>query len=222
MKRLRFNFLIPVLFAAVTNITASTHSWAQAPVVWTDFVNTTISGTTLLKTAAFGWNAGAASVAKLGVGENGWVEYKVEEIGEKMLGLSSVNLNEDFTTIEYGLFSYYSTIKIIENGITKVSNLTYNVGDTLRIERLNNVIYYKRNGSIIYTSTQASTSELLVDVSLKRPTAKMSDVYFKKSINGDVNDHTEYQALKALYESTDGANWTNNTGWPTAGNCNGR
>ncbi|MCF6361068.1 MAG: hypothetical protein L3J29_09950, partial [Cyclobacteriaceae bacterium] len=33
-----------------------------------------------------------------------------------------------------------------------------------------------------------------------------------------VADHTEFLALKALYESTNGANWTNNTGWPTAGN----
>ncbi len=34
---------------------------------------------------------------------------------------------------------------------------------------------------------------------------------------GSVPDHQEFLALKALYDNTDGANWTNNTGWPTAG-----
>ena len=40
----------------------------------------------------------------------------------------------------------------------------------------------------------------------------------QKIANGNVPDEIEFQALKALYESTDGPNWTNNTGWPSAGN----
>ncbi len=39
----------------------------------------------------------------------------------------------------------------------------------------------------------------------------------QKITNGNAPDEIEFQALKALYESTDGANWTNNTGWPSPG-----
>ena len=33
-----------------------------------------------------------------------------------------------------------------------------------------------------------------------------------------VNDQQEFNALKALWDRTNGSTWTNNTGWPTAGN----
>ena len=36
--------------------------------------------------------------------------------------------------------------------------------------------------------------------------------------NNQVPDIDEFNALKALWESTNGASWTNKTGWPTAGN----
>lgn len=40
----------------------------------------------------------------------------------------------------------------------------------------------------------------------------------KQSPLGLIDDALEFAALKALYDSLDGTNWANKTGWPTAGN----
>ncbi|TRX56136.1 hypothetical protein FNH22_17310 [Fulvivirga sp. M361] len=40
-------------------------------------------------------------------------------------------------------------------------------------------------------------------------------VGYSASVEGNLPDHLELQALRDLYEGTNGANWTNNTGWPT-------
>jgi len=64
MRQLRFNFsVLLVIYLAIP-----TCSWAQLPVVWADLVGVSVNGAVLSKNTTTGWNAGAASMAKLGIG----------------------------------------------------------------------------------------------------------------------------------------------------------
>jgi hypothetical protein len=72
---------------------------ASQPINWTDLVGVSASGGTLTKTAAAGWNAGAASLQSIPA--NGAVEFTANSIAEqRMLGLSNINADASFSTIK--------------------------------------------------------------------------------------------------------------------------
>ena len=59
---------------------------------------------------------------------------------------------------------------------------TYQSGDELGVERVGTTIYYKKNGTTIYTSGTASNGDLLVDAAIYTTGGTIADVM----ISGDM------------------------------------
>jgi hypothetical protein len=157
-------------------------------------VGVSVSGNTLTKTAPTGWgNAGAASQNVLSASTDGWVEMTAQETNTfRMFGLSSSNVNADYTTIEFAIFIYTSgNVQIYENGNNKGNFGTYANGDIMRVERVGTTIYYKKNGTTFYTSLTSSNSQLIADVSLNQTGATIANA--KASFNIPGGTITDWQ-----------------------------
>lgn len=194
-------------------------------VVWTDLVGVSVNGNTITKTAASGWgNAGGASVNQLPAGIDGWTEMTVpvsQTTGSIIFGLSDTNPNADYASIDYAIYPSLVSqgVYVFENGTTK-TNVPYAAGDVFRVERIGTSVYYKKNGTTFYTSTIPSTSALIVDAAINNSGHVISNAkasFWIPPAQGLAPDIWEFAALKELYDSLGGANWTNKSGWPASG-----
>ena len=82
---------------------------------WTNLVGASATGSTLTKTAATGWNAGAASTRAL-VSGDGFLEFTATETTTtRMVGLSRDNSSADWTDIDFGLYLHSNgTVYVVE------------------------------------------------------------------------------------------------------------
>lgn len=135
-------------------------------VSWTDAVVVSVDGNSITKTAAGGWISGAASVGTFG--EDGGVDFTVPSITmHSMCGLSYKNTDASNSTIDYALNPMSDgKVQVFEKGVSKGIFGSYQPHDRFRVERIGSMVYYKRNGIVIYTSTVPSVGKLLVDSSL--------------------------------------------------------
>jgi len=171
--------------------TKTTHEGIKGqPVQWTDLVGVELGGeNTLTKIDGNGWgNAGAASLNKLPANSNGWVQF-IEQNGttvnnRKMIGLSVINEDAHYNTIDYALHIASSGLVIVwKNGSNIFSKNGYSSGDVFRIERDNSSIIFKQNGTILTTVSCDPSEELIVDASIYHQGASLNDV--KVSFNSD-------------------------------------
>ena len=87
------------------------------------------------------------------VSNNGYMQTILEETNEaRMIGLSSTDVNANYTSIQY---CFYTTnagaLQIYESGTSRGAFGTYTTGDTLKIAVENNVVkYYKKRNSSIH------------------------------------------------------------------------
>jgi hypothetical protein len=136
-----------------------------------------MSGSTLTKTAGGGWgNAGAISTKSLASGDGG-VEFFVTETNTyRMLGLSNGDSNYSYEDIDFALYlQENATVQVYEKGVRRGTFGTYAVGDRLQVAVASGVVTYHRNGTLLYTSSQAPTYPLLVDTALFTTNATLQD-----------------------------------------------
>lgn len=190
-------------------------------IVWTDLVGVSVNGNTITKTAAGGWgNGGAASVNTLPANVDGWVEYTLDtQNGRRTFGLSDVNTDADYTTVDYGWYTNSTSVYVHINGVNQ-SNQIGQIGDKLRVERVGSSIYFKRNGATVYTVVSGYTGAMIADASINETGYKINNAkasFWIPASQGLVPDAIEFAALKEFYDSLGGAAWTNKTNWPSAG-----
>ena len=152
---------------------------------WVDQLGVSVNGATVTKTAATGWgNAGAASLITFD--KNAGMEFTVNETNTvRICGLSSKNQDANYTTIDYAIYPYSNgTLYVYEKGVSKGSFGTYQTGDKLRVERSGNTIFYKRNNTLLYTSTVPSSGVLVPDCAFYTSGAKITDGKIKGLIVG--------------------------------------
>ena len=148
---------------------------AGMPVAWTDRVGVTVDGSTLTKAAVDGWgNSGAASVQT--ISGDGAVEYvALASNSNYVLGLSSINTDANYNTIDYAIFtSWEGILYVYEHGVYRGVFGGYQIGDILWVERVGSTVVYKKNGVVFYTSTVPSTGELIADVALEDVSASIA------------------------------------------------
>lgn len=111
------------------------------------------------------WDGGISSVETFA--GDGYVEQIAQtNVTDHMFGLSDVDTNVDFATIDYAIFARSNaTVEVYENGVVRGAFGAYAVGDILRVERVGTTITYKKNGNVFYTSGVASAVPLLADFS---------------------------------------------------------
>lgn len=148
-------------------------------IIFRDVVNAVTAGTTITKNAGgSSWNAGGAS--QNGFLTDGKVEFKFSQSNlHAMGGLSFRNNDVNYNTISYGITgSADGLIRIYENGTQKgTTHGSYLSTDLFSIERIGTVVYYKQNGSTIYTSLVASIpGKLYFDCSIYSDTAAINSI----------------------------------------------
>lgn len=179
-------------------------------VAWANVTGVTATGNDLTKTAAQGWgNAGACSSFGLATGVEGYAEFTLgASPGYAMFGLSNGDTDLGYADIDYGFYTYppNGRLYIYENGTYRANPASYSAGDILRVSVDADVITYRRNGTVIYTSSITPTYPLRVDTSLYSNGATVADAV----IAGDLVD-----LFPVVPESVA---WTNATGVTATGN----
>jgi RHS repeat-associated protein len=145
------------------------------PVTWASIVSAQVQGDVITGTNSTAWTGGAVSSQTLAAGADGWMEMKViQTLPIFAVGLSDVNTNNNYNTIDYALYVNGTTVRPYENGTAKGLAVSVYPGDILRVERVAGTVYYKRNSSVIYTSLTASNTLLMADASFNTSGAKFS------------------------------------------------
>ena len=138
----------------------------------------------LVKTTNTDWgNAGIDSSNILEAGKNGWVEATLEETHtHRTLGFSVVSraANSSLTEIDYGMYVRGDgTLSVVErtggNRWITISD-SYQKGDVIRVERIDNKIYYKQNGEVIHTSKLTSNEDLRLDAALYQKGSTLKNI----------------------------------------------
>lgn len=158
--------------------TKTTH--VKANVLWKDAVAVTLVDNNVTNSSASpGWGySGVASIQQLNAGQDGWVEVTVGTGNAWVVGLSESNPDAQLSSINFGI-SVNNGLFTCENAATFsncVSRGTVASGDVLRVGRVGSAIKYYKNGTLIATSSQTSTSALMVDISMYAPSHSLYNV----------------------------------------------
>jgi len=136
-----------------------------APIEWTNAVGVTVSGNSLTKnTSTNGWGDSGASSVRTIAGD-GFVEFTAQETTTgRMLGLSTTDADQSYTSINYALaLGGDALVRVYENGTLRGTFGTYTTGDVFHVERVGTTVYYKQNSTTFYTSTVASSGDVIAD-----------------------------------------------------------
>ena len=170
----------------VTAAAGAAGGYAQ-PVSWTNTVGVSVSGNSLTKTAGSGWSAGAASTQVIAAGD-GYVEFSAPTTGDSMIGLSNGDPDQSYAGLDFAIHVDLGNASVWENGVNKGTVGSYQTGDRFRVTVENGVVKYRKNGTLLYTSTASPTYPLLVDTSLYMNGSTLTNVIISSgSAAGAIN-----------------------------------
>lgn len=153
---------------------------------WTNTVGVSVSGNNLTKTATTGWgNAGASSMQTIASGD-GYVEVTATQTTTaRIFGLAHTDANQGWTSIDFAFdLDNGGTIYIFESGNNRGTFGTYATGDKLRVAIESGIVKYKKNGTVLYTSSVTPTYPLLVDTALYSFGSVLSNVVLGPTSSG--------------------------------------
>lgn len=135
---------------------------------WKDLVGIEQIGTTLTKTDSSGWgNAGATSATQIECFENGWVEYRVDNLQNIFaFGLSNSNTDAGFESIEYAMMLDAGQLRVYNYGQLKGNFGPVALNDLVRIERMGNILFYTKNNIVLLNHQVDPIEHLLTDIAL--------------------------------------------------------
>ena len=97
-----------------------------------------------------------------------------------MIGLSDVNVDASYDSIDYALyFRPGASVEVYEGGAVRGSFGAYSAGDRFQVERQGPTIVYKKNDTIFFTSTIPSAGNLIVDAALYSAGSTATDVFVR-------------------------------------------
>ncbi len=158
-------------------------------VTFANIVNANAVGNSLVKTAGgSNWNAGARSVET--VTGDGFLEFTTgEKTRAKTAGLSSSSdasqtyLDPDFSI----LLGANGIAQVYEFGLAIAGTTTpYAANDVFRVEAVEHVVRYYRNGALFFTSSKLASSPLYVDTALFHVNATLDNVQLSNFVFKDV------------------------------------
>lgn len=144
---------------------------------WSDLtgLNNNTSGI-LTKTAASGFGNTVAVASKSIESGNGYIKViATETTTQRAFGLTFDNTsNGDYTLIDYAFFlDSTGQLKIYEDGVLVNSPGPYQAGDELVIDVTANVVRYKKNDIVLYTSLITARYPLAADVAFNEINATL-------------------------------------------------
>jgi hypothetical protein len=138
-----------------------------SPVSWTDVVNASTIGNSLMKAGGCGGcaDAGAISAQSIASGD-GYVEFTVPESGSlRFIGLSSGNGGTDPGEIRFALRLQGGNAEVRESGAYRLET-RFAANDLLRVAYVGGKVQYSKNGSVFYTSGARPVYPAIVDTTL--------------------------------------------------------
>jgi PKD repeat protein len=163
---------------------------APANLEWSNVVGLSISagnGTTSIQkvTESGNWDAGAFSRKGILSG-HGYVEFTATETSSlRMLGLSHVDHDQTAGDVEYALgLSVGGSLAVWERGHVKTL-ASYGAGDRLRVEVLNGIVRYRKNGVTLYATEVATSYPLYIDMSFATAAGQLTGLQL---LGSDLND----------------------------------
>src|SRR5262249_38082742 len=136
-------------------------------VAWTHAVGVSVSGNSLSKTAGDGWGNAGASSTKAILSGDGWAEITVSQMTYRMFGLNNGDGDQSYVDIDFAFFLRTDgTLEIYEKGTNRGAFGPYVAGDQLRVSVEAGLVRYRRNGILLYTSSDVPSYPLVVDTSL--------------------------------------------------------
>jgi len=146
---------------------------------WTSVIGANANGNNLTSTAAApGWDtAGAVSRAVIASGD-GYLQFTTMETNRgKAIGLSNGDTNQDITDIDFAfLAAANGSLYVFEGGTERTMVGSYTSSDVLKIEVAGNLVLYRKNAALVYTSFNPPTYPLLVDSALYHTGATLMNV----------------------------------------------
>ena len=144
--------------------------------VWTDAAGLSISGESLVKSGAAGWNAGAISTNTI-ESQDGYLEFTATETNtQRAVGLANLVNGVGLSDIQFAIqLNANGVVEVVEAGTSRGSFGGYVSGDRFRIELVNGVVRYYRNNIQLYTSLQTPTYPLRADSALNTPGATITN-----------------------------------------------
>lgn len=111
------------------------------------------------------FDAGARTVAEF-TGD-GFFTFSVEQATGIVCGLNTLDSGAEETEILYGFYLESGRVRIVERGVFKTAFVSYTpVTSVFRVERINGVVRYYKDGTLLYTSSVLSTGTVFLDCSL--------------------------------------------------------
>jgi RHS repeat-associated protein len=135
---------------------------SETNVTWTNPVGVSITGNTITRTAAGdAWNSGASSTQMIASGD-GYAEFTAAETNKRRsFGLTTSTTVTGMHLVTYGIHLGDDGSITIHEGVAVYGVFgTYTTGDKLRVAIEGGVVKYRKNGTLLRTSTLAPTYPL--------------------------------------------------------------
>jgi|TARA_R110002020_G_scaffold103640_3_gene242836 RHS repeat-associated protein len=153
-----------------------------------------INGNAITKTGTTNWNtSGFASNEDTG-DANFDITFQFSPSDEAVVGVSETNTDGSYSSIHYGFYFFNNQISILSYGKTQVSNVsTYIASDILKIERIDNTLYFYKNEDLLYqtspwSSTLTTFPTMVIDGSIYTQNAVVSNFNLNTLANTSENN----------------------------------
>jgi hypothetical protein len=135
---------------------------------WMYSNGSSISGTTITKTASSTWNNGGFAGTLNALNGPGWMEFTATETNtHRMVGLSAVTPLTAYSQLDYCFYLRgEGTYDIRDGGAIQTSLVPYATGDVFRIESDGSTVRYYRNGGLVHQSTTPPTKTYHAQVAI--------------------------------------------------------
>src|SRR5688572_9119174 len=156
------------IYSNAGTVTAAVITSGLHSAIWTNAVGVSISNNNLTRTmAGDGWSTGAISSQSIASGD-GYAEFTVTETNKRRsFGLTSNTSVTAYQHISYGMHIAEDGQITIHEGIGVYGVFgTYTTGDKLRVSIEGGMVKYRKNGTLLRTSTLAPTYPLYAGASI--------------------------------------------------------
>jgi RHS repeat-associated protein len=167
---------------ALSDITRTHYDFSNNTMQWTNVQNMTITGGNTLvlgsntdNTINNPMQGHAFTINAIPAGQDGYLEFSVgTTITHGLVGLTGVDIISPYE-VDYGLLIEGGNTFLLENCNPTTLVTAFTPNDKLRIERVGNTIYYKKNGIVVLTSSIPSSSQLFGICDLGGPGSRITN-----------------------------------------------
>jgi hypothetical protein len=193
-------------------------------VSWTDVVNASTIGNSLMKAGGCGGcpDAGAISSQSIASGD-GYVEFTVPENGTlRFIGLSSGNGGTDPREIKFALRLQAGNVEVRESGAYRTET-PFSANDVMRVAYVGGTVQYSKNGNVFYTSGNGPSYPAIVDTTLFDDNATVWNVMIgngggSSSAPSSSSGSTDSPAPAPQTSGPVGVSWTSDSNVAVNGN----